>query len=229
MPAVDVAKLRVDDIKREAQGLPTRYAQSLKVDMTPLNSGAWEDLDANNLVWRLRVQSRGALSLNFGFTQYRMPAGGRLLVYPAGLTRASIDRTRCPCSPPPTTKATASCGRRWCPATRPSSKSSCRGRRRASSSCACPGSATTTSASIAWCGVCRWLRPTRAPRAVAMSTWPARKAMPGVRRSAPRPRSRPAAACSAAAACSTTPPTIARCISSPPTTAASTAATPHRW
>ena len=96
MPAVDVAKLRVDDIKREAQGLPTRYAQSLKVDMTPLNSGAWEDLDANNLVWRLRVQSRGALSLNFGFTQYRMPAGGRLLVYPAGLTRASIDSDAVP-------------------------------------------------------------------------------------------------------------------------------------
>ena len=38
------------------------------------------------MVWRLRIESRDALSLNFGFTKYRMPAGGRMLIYPAGLT-----------------------------------------------------------------------------------------------------------------------------------------------
>ncbi|MGH8078204.1 MAG: PKD domain-containing protein, partial [Lysobacter sp.] len=87
MPAVDVARLRTEDVQREARDLAPRFAQSLTVNMTPLDSGEWEDLDANNLVWRLRVQSRGALSLNFGFTEYNMPAGGRLLVYPAALAR----------------------------------------------------------------------------------------------------------------------------------------------
>ena len=87
MPAVDVARLRTEDVQREARDLAPRFAQSLTVNMTPLDSGEWEDLDANTLVWRLRVQSPKALSLNFGFTEYNMPAGGRLLVYPAGLAR----------------------------------------------------------------------------------------------------------------------------------------------
>ncbi len=87
MAVVDVARLRTEDVQREARDMAPRFAQSLAVDMTPLNSGEWEDLDANHLVWRLRVQSRGALSLNFGFSEYNMPAGGRLLVYPAALAR----------------------------------------------------------------------------------------------------------------------------------------------
>ena len=34
-------------------------------------------------MWRLRVASPGAVSLNFGFTRYRMPPGGRLRVHAA--------------------------------------------------------------------------------------------------------------------------------------------------
>jgi len=91
MPAVDVARLRAEDAQREARDLPPRFAQPLAVDLTPQNAGRWETLDADNMVWRLRVQSHGALSLNFGFSEYRMPQGGRLLVYPAGLTRNDVD------------------------------------------------------------------------------------------------------------------------------------------
>jgi lysyl endopeptidase len=85
MPAVDTVRLRAEDHARAARDLAPRYAQPLHVDLTPLNAGVWEDLDADHVVWRLRVESRGALSLNFGFSEYRMPAGGRLLVYPAAL------------------------------------------------------------------------------------------------------------------------------------------------
>ncbi|WP_162258789.1 proprotein convertase P-domain-containing protein [Lysobacter sp. Root983] len=88
MQAVDVPALQAEDRQREAHDLPPRYAQSLSVDLTPLNSGVWEEV-GNDMVWRLRVQSRGALSLNFGFSEYKMPAGGRLLVYPANLSRAA--------------------------------------------------------------------------------------------------------------------------------------------
>ncbi|MEI2454124.1 MULTISPECIES: proprotein convertase P-domain-containing protein [Lysobacter] len=83
MPAVDVPKLQAEDRVREARGDIPRFAQPLTVDMTPQNSGVWESIDADTLVWRQRVRSNKALSLNFGFTQYHMPAGGRLLVYPA--------------------------------------------------------------------------------------------------------------------------------------------------
>lgn len=89
MPAVDIPRLVVEDRQREANGLPMRYAQPMRVDITPDTAGAWEALDADRMVWRLRMSSPGALSLNFGFGEYRMPAGGRLLVYPAAQTAAS--------------------------------------------------------------------------------------------------------------------------------------------
>ncbi|MGJ7902585.1 PKD domain-containing protein [Lysobacter sp. 1R34A] len=92
MPAVDVAKLRAEDRVREARNEIPRFAASLDVDMTPLNSGVWEKLDEDHLIWRQRVRSDKALSLNFGFTEYHMPAGGRLLVYPATQT-AGGDRS----------------------------------------------------------------------------------------------------------------------------------------
>ncbi|MBC7988533.1 MAG: proprotein convertase P-domain-containing protein [Luteimonas sp.] len=86
MPGFDVARLKADDVQRAARNLAPRFAQALGVNLSPANAGAWEPLDAKNMVWRLRIESRDALSLNFGFTQYRMPAGGRMLIYPAGLT-----------------------------------------------------------------------------------------------------------------------------------------------
>ena len=92
MPAVDVAKLRAEDRVREARNEIPRFAAPIDVDMTTLNSGVWEKLDDENVIWRQRVRSDKALSLNFGFTQYHMPAGGRLLVYPATQT-AGGDRS----------------------------------------------------------------------------------------------------------------------------------------
>jgi len=59
----------------------------LKADFTPANAGNWSRLDDERMVWRLRVESRGAHSLNFGFGQYRMPEGGHLLIYPGGLAK----------------------------------------------------------------------------------------------------------------------------------------------
>ena len=53
---------------------------------TPATAGDW-DAVGDRLVWRLRVQSKDALSLNFGFSEYVMPEGGHMLVYPAGLSR----------------------------------------------------------------------------------------------------------------------------------------------
>ncbi|ALN87258.1 leupeptin-inactivating enzyme 1 [Lysobacter capsici] len=86
MPAVDVAKLKAEDLQRDKRGDIPRFAFPMTVDMTPLNSGVWEDVDADTVVWRQRIRSEKALSLNFGFTQYHMPQGGRLLVYPATQT-----------------------------------------------------------------------------------------------------------------------------------------------
>jgi lysyl endopeptidase len=84
MPAFDDAKLKAQDALRVEFDGPRRFAKAHDVDITPFNAGEWEDLDANHVIWRMRVQSRNAKSLNFGFTRYRMPEGGYLLIYPAG-------------------------------------------------------------------------------------------------------------------------------------------------
>ena len=61
---------------------PVPFAEPFEVAVTPASHGRWETTsDGRTAVWRLRVKSAGALSLNMGFTRYRMPPGGRLRVY----------------------------------------------------------------------------------------------------------------------------------------------------
>ena len=55
-----------------------RFATPIAVSLTPANSGRWDRTPEGNLRWRLQVQSPKALSLNFGFSRYRMPVGGSL-------------------------------------------------------------------------------------------------------------------------------------------------------
>ena len=83
LPAVDVAKLRAEDVKREARREVPRFATALPVNIDTLNSGTWEDLDAAHVVWRTRIESKDALTLNFHFDQFKLPAGARMLIYPA--------------------------------------------------------------------------------------------------------------------------------------------------
>ncbi len=61
---------------------PIPFAEPFAVEVTPASHGGWETTsDGRTAVWRLRVVSPGAVSLNLGFTRYRMPPGGRLRVY----------------------------------------------------------------------------------------------------------------------------------------------------
>lgn len=88
LPGVDKDALLAEDKVLDNLGAPLRFAKPLPVDLTPENSGTWEDLDNGESIWRLRVYSPEALSLNFGFTRYQMPEGGRLFIYSANDKRA---------------------------------------------------------------------------------------------------------------------------------------------
>jgi hypothetical protein len=79
---VDRSSAMAEDVGRAEADQPPRFALPQVVDLTPENSGTWEDLDGRFVMWRLRVSSPGALSLNLGFTAYRLPKGGRLSLYP---------------------------------------------------------------------------------------------------------------------------------------------------
>jgi V8-like Glu-specific endopeptidase len=51
------------------------------VELTPWLDGAWDSPQEGRMRWRQRISAPGATSLSFGFDRYRMPPGGRLIVY----------------------------------------------------------------------------------------------------------------------------------------------------
>lgn len=80
MPPVDTAALIAEDRLRPAQDLPPRFAQPIGVRITPDTNGTWEPQADGMDLWRLRIASQDARSLNLGFGRYVMPAGGSLVV-----------------------------------------------------------------------------------------------------------------------------------------------------
>ena len=81
--APNVPALIKEDADRRSEGLPPRFALPNDVRVTPETSGTWENLDPEHLLWRLRVVSNGVLSLNLGFTRFRLPEGASLHLYSA--------------------------------------------------------------------------------------------------------------------------------------------------
>jgi len=84
--ALDRVALAAEDEERDRQGLAPRYAVTNPVSVTPSEAGTWETLGEDTSLWRLRITSPGASSVNLGFERYRMPEGGRLMVYAADMT-----------------------------------------------------------------------------------------------------------------------------------------------
>jgi hypothetical protein len=79
---LDFARLGAEDLARDEEGLPPRFAVPERVSITPARKGTWEDLGNGEMLWRLRILGQeGTNSLNLGFTRYKMPPHGRLLLY----------------------------------------------------------------------------------------------------------------------------------------------------
>jgi lysyl endopeptidase len=80
MPYLDNQAL-LDRAKFLDQAGPVHYADPIKVSITPDEYGTWEKLSNGDMLWRLRLYSEHATSLNLGFTRYHMPQGGDLHIY----------------------------------------------------------------------------------------------------------------------------------------------------
>jgi subtilisin-like proprotein convertase family protein len=81
MPVVDNQALLEAELDRRAPDRAPRFAEAFAVDIRPETHGHWETLPDGRAVWRLRIQSPAAYSLNFGFREYYLPPGGKLLIY----------------------------------------------------------------------------------------------------------------------------------------------------
>jgi hypothetical protein len=83
MPMVDTAALEAEDEDRERSGRPfaPRFAKNIQVVYTLDNSGTWETLNDGSRVWRLRIVSPGALSLNLGLERFELPTGAEFWIF----------------------------------------------------------------------------------------------------------------------------------------------------
>ncbi len=83
MPKQDNDRLLEQELKERKPGRADHFAVPMEVFITPSTHGTWEKLMDGKSVWRVRIQSEGAKSLNLGFTKYLMPKGGKMIMYSA--------------------------------------------------------------------------------------------------------------------------------------------------
>ncbi len=63
------------------KGAGLKFAHQFTVNYTPENSGNWYTLDDGTKIWKLRISSPGAYSINLIFDRYVLPKGAKLLIY----------------------------------------------------------------------------------------------------------------------------------------------------
>jgi len=81
LQGVDIQKLIAEDMQDEANGIPPRFGYRQKVDYSIENSGEWTTLATGDKIWRLRISSPGALSINLLYNRFWLPEKGKLFIY----------------------------------------------------------------------------------------------------------------------------------------------------
>jgi len=77
MPAQDNAALLASELAARKPGRPEVFAVTIPTTIRPATHGSWTE-EGNTAVWRTRISSPGARTLNLGFSEYKLPEGGEL-------------------------------------------------------------------------------------------------------------------------------------------------------
>ncbi len=64
----------------ETMHKPLKCAYPFAVSLSPSNSGEWE-VQGDYRIWKLEIESEGALSIALGFGKYKLPHGAKLFVF----------------------------------------------------------------------------------------------------------------------------------------------------
>lgn len=79
MPSFNVEQLLEEDIEKTKEGnMPTRFGKSFETNYT-LSDGMWYNVEGGR-VWTISFESEGAISINFAFTNFRLPKGANLYI-----------------------------------------------------------------------------------------------------------------------------------------------------
>ncbi len=81
LPGPDVGRYMAEDATEEKDGVAMRFGAPVAVDLDMENSGVWSTLPDGTRVWRLRIASPGAYSLNLLYDEFALPAGAEFFLY----------------------------------------------------------------------------------------------------------------------------------------------------
>lgn len=82
MPSFDVEAMRAEDAFNDEYKIgPWRFGKNFETNFNLDNSGIWHTMPNGDKVWRLGIESDGALSINFEFSTYEIPDGAEVFVY----------------------------------------------------------------------------------------------------------------------------------------------------
>jgi hypothetical protein len=88
MPALDMAKLAVEDSLDHIADVPPRGGYGFPVSYSPDHSGQWHNMPDGSRVWFLKIKANNAIALVLNFDQFNLPVGSRLYFYsPDGIEK----------------------------------------------------------------------------------------------------------------------------------------------
>lgn len=83
MRPINNQRLLTATLKRESTGgpAPLRFAQAIETDIDLARDGSYRELEGGSGLWRLRVVSDSAVSLNLGFSRFELPKEARMWLW----------------------------------------------------------------------------------------------------------------------------------------------------
>lgn len=78
---LDLDKLQQEDLMDEQNGVPPRFGYPEKVTINLEDEGVWQALSDGSRIWRIRIISPDALSINLLYDKFYMPEDGKLFIY----------------------------------------------------------------------------------------------------------------------------------------------------
>lgn len=83
MGFVDLEALLAEDEAEMEQdeSVPYRFGYAFEVDLGLDNGGTWTELPNGDRIWRLRIVSPGAYSINLIYDDFWLPEGAKFFIY----------------------------------------------------------------------------------------------------------------------------------------------------
>jgi len=80
LPLINNEALREKELEKRLKGRRNQFATAHEVAIDCHQYGEWSELSDDQLLWQMQFKSKGAYSLNLGFSEFRLPEGATLYI-----------------------------------------------------------------------------------------------------------------------------------------------------